>query len=374
MKNVLRLFVFSFLIFSSYLQGDVLSSAGKGFLESIDGQIVIHLKGSPYEIGFQHGSLLKEQIHHNLSRFVDPLFSEKAPQVSRHFIKNLPLILPYLTASQIAEMQGVADAAGVSYERILLLNLFPEMFHCTGITAMGEATENRILYHVRVLDYAVGASLQDTAVLAVVEPDAKKAFLNVTYAGFIGMVTGMNAEGISIGEIGGGGYGSWNGVTMAFLLRQIAEEASSLDEIKQILEKTPRTCEYYYVFADGKTGQSFGVYATAQELKYLHPNESNSIQKWVHKQPKDCLLISREKKYDLLFDRIQQSYGKINAVTLQEIIKQPVSMKSNLHNAIFSPANLDVWISHAGPSNEPACDQPYYHFNLKNLLDYKVVH
>ncbi len=36
---------------------------GEGWLELIDGYPVLHLKGTPYEMGFQHGALLKEPIH-----------------------------------------------------------------------------------------------------------------------------------------------------------------------------------------------------------------------------------------------------------------------------------------------------------------------
>ena len=111
-------------------------------------------------------------------------------------------------------------------------DLFPGMFHCTGITASGKATADGALYHVRVLDYSAAATLQHTAILAIVEPQNGYAFLNVTYAGFVGSVTGMNQEKIAIGEIGGKGYGSWNGLPMAFLLRKILEEASSIEEIK----------------------------------------------------------------------------------------------------------------------------------------------
>ncbi|HET6879178.1 MAG TPA: hypothetical protein VFI31_03420, partial [Pirellulales bacterium] len=54
--------------------------------------------------------------------------------------------------------------------------------------------------------------------------------VNVTYSGFIGSVTGMNAEHVSVGEMGGGGRGHWGGTPMAFLVRRVLEEAETLDE------------------------------------------------------------------------------------------------------------------------------------------------
>lgn len=57
--------------------------------------------------------------------------------------------------------------------------------------------------------------LQDHAVLMIVEPEGQLPFVNVSYAGFIGSVTGMNLEQLSTGEMGGGGVGQWDGIPMS---------------------------------------------------------------------------------------------------------------------------------------------------------------
>jgi hypothetical protein len=310
-------------------------------------------------------------------------------------------------------MQGLAEGAEIPIEKIIALNLFPEMFHCSGITVFGNASKNGELYHARVLDYSVGKHLQSTAVLQVVEPAKGIAYLNVSYAGFIGSITGMNCEKIAIGEIGGLGYGSWQGIPMAFLLREILENASSIEEVKSILQASPRTCEYYYVFSDGKTNENIGVYATKNQLCYIEPSKTYALiapspiqenptfnrehDKCVlgdcrventpfqtllfendgrlamlfRKQPSDCLLLTgypHPERYPVLVHRILENYGSIDEKALIDIIKCPVARDSNLHNAIFKPSELKVWISHAGPNDEPACDQEYREWDLSSLL------
>ena len=79
---------------------------------------------------------------------------------------------------------------------------------------MNSCTADGTLYHGRVLDYGVDLRLQDHAVLIVAEPEGGIPFVNVGYAGFIGSVTGMNARHVSIGEMGGGGLGHWDGVPL----------------------------------------------------------------------------------------------------------------------------------------------------------------
>lgn len=368
------------------------ASCLKARLELVNGQKAIYLKGSPYDIGYQQGMLLKSEIAENIQRFITPILSsERAPlPVITHFLKAFPKIIPHIPEDLMQEMRGIADAAEIPFDHILLLNLFPEMFHCTGITVSGDATANGELYHVRVLDYAAGNGLQSTAVLVVVEPDQGIPFLNITYAGFVGCVTGMNLSKIAIGEIGGKGYGHWDGIPMAFLLRTVLQYATSLESIGKLLAESPRTCEYYYVFSDGKTGESCAFYATADSLKHISlgecypkfspvsntfetfsviPNgESQSPCAVVYDQLKDMIMITRGDRYDLLKNRLAAVYGRIGLTELQEIIYPPIAHQANLHNAIFAPATLDVWIAHAGKNNEPACHEPYHHVNLKSLL------
>jgi len=61
-------------------------------------------------------------------------------------------------------------------------------------------------------------------------------------------------------------------------------------------------------------------------------------------------------RYATLIERVKAAYGQIDLPALQEMIKRPVALPSNLHNAIFKPAELAVWVAHAGPNDEAACD------------------
>ena len=164
-------------------------------------------------------------------------------------------------------MRGIADGAGMDVQDIIIANFIPELFHCSGFALSGSATKDGTLYHGRILDYGCDWRLQEHAVLTVAEPRGKIPFVNVTYAGFVGSVTGMNAERVSIGEMGGRGMGHWDGVPMAFLVRMVLEEADTLDRGIAIFRDHPRTCEYYFVIADGKTGKAVGMEASLERLR-----------------------------------------------------------------------------------------------------------
>ena len=50
--------------------------------------------------------------------------------------------------------------------------------------------------------------------LMAIEREGARRIVNVSYAGFIGSVTGMNEKQVAIGEMGGGGQGKWDGTPM----------------------------------------------------------------------------------------------------------------------------------------------------------------
>src|SRR3970040_2744895 len=47
---------------SSPVGAETIARCGEGFLEEIDGCLVLHVKGKPYHMGYQHGALLKEEV------------------------------------------------------------------------------------------------------------------------------------------------------------------------------------------------------------------------------------------------------------------------------------------------------------------------
>jgi hypothetical protein len=345
------------------------------------------LSGTPFDIGYQHGLLLKEKIHENIHNHLKELSPEAKAKLEA-FSPHIPELVANTPSEYLEEMQGIAKGCMAPFSDILLLNLFPEMFHCCGITATGSASKNGTLYHARVLDYSAGKDLHSSAVIFLVKPQNRFSFMNITYAGFIGSITGMNEKKISLGEIGGLGYGNWKGCPMPLLLRSILERASCLKDVKKILESFSRTCEYYYVFGDGNTQDSFGCYATPGQIQYIepgkdyslcqyHPDKDLAIEKGLSQkealhcpQPKDTLLLTglaALERYPILHQRILTHYGSIDELSLMQIIKQPVARTHNLHNAIFHPSSLEVWISHAGPSGaekSPACNEPYSRFSM----------
>jgi isopenicillin-N N-acyltransferase-like protein len=266
-------------------------------------------------------------------------------------------------------LRGLSDGSGIPLQDVICANFIPELFHCSGFALSGSATKDGTLYHGRILDYGCDWKLQEHAVLTVAEPDGKNAFVNVSYAGFIGSVTGMNAKKVSIGEMGGAGLGHWDGIPMAFLVRMALEDANTLDEAVSVFRDNPRTCEYYYVIADGKTGQGVGMEGSWNAFTLVKMGESNP--KLPH-AVKDAVLLSADDRYQELTRRVKESHGKFDAESARHLMDRPVSMKSNLHSVLFETTTTRLWVANASNDGEPAATQPYHAFRLSDLLTNKA--
>lgn len=353
-------------------ESKTIATCGKGWLEEINGYRVLHLKGTPYEMGFQHGTLLRESVRANFDYLINQ--KGKTSLVEWKGVKITPAMMiriiveiqrSYVPEKYFEELKGLADGADMPLGSVELGNFIPELFHCSGFALMNSATTDGTLLHGRVLDYATDWKLQEHAVLIVAEPDGGIPFVNVSYAGFIGSVTGMNAKHVSIGEMGGGGFGRWAGVPMSFLVREVLENAGSLEDAINVFRNNKRTCEYYYVIADGKSNEAVGMEASWDVLEVVKPGTSHEL---LPTAVKDCALLSAGERYEELVRRTQAGHGQIDVPKALSLMDRGVAMKSNLHNVLFAPKSTKLWVANAAPDRQPAADQPYYYFQLTDLL------
>jgi len=316
--------------------------------------------------------LLRDDIRENVTFLLEQRAGEKIVDLGPIEITPTKVLATIIQLQQKhvpkkywEEMRGIAAGSEVPVEQIQQANFIPELFHCSGFALMKSATKDGTLYHGRVLDYGVDLKLQDHAVLIVAEPEGAVPFVNVGYAGFIGSVTGMNAKHVSIGEMGGGGQGHWDGVPMALLVREVLEKAGDLETAISVFRDQPRTCQYYFVIADGKAQDAVAMEASWNKFTVVKPGESCPE---LPRPVTDTVLLSAGNRYDLLVDRVQAQRGQLTAESALRLMDRPVAMNSNLHNVLFEPRSTRFWVANASSAGEPAAAQKYYEFKLSDLL------
>lgn len=346
----------------------LVTRSGEGRLEEHDGTKVLFLKGTPEAMGRQHGELLRAQVHDLVAKVLYGVGVGSSFEKGHWFFGEIEecqaRIEPFIDERYLREMDALAAAVDLHPQEARLANFFPELFHCSGFAIWGQATTDGHLYHGRVLDYMRGIGLEPNAVVIVHRPEVGHAWVNISYAGFVGSVTAMNEKRISIGEMGGRGEGQWDGKPMAQLMREVMEKAGSLEEGLAIMRRGPRTCEYFYVLADGNQRRAVGIAATPDSFEVIEAGMAHP--RLPHAVP-DAVLLSAGDRYEHLVARVAQGYGRFDAEGARHLMDRPVAMNSNIHSVLFAPETLDFWVANAD-SRDLAAHTRYTHYNLGELL------
>lgn len=253
----------------------IISNVNGGWLEERDGIKVLHITGSYYDMGYQHGFLLKKEIRKSLRTqlvfFEDHGFPyEKILRIGN--IMNMYLPLEYKD-----EMQGMADGADMLLEDIIVLNTMPALLNivfaeaCCEIALWGDATVDGKLLHVRswdwtlyLLDPETGTSLQENMIMIVRTPLVGYSSLSVPQnPGDIISWNGVNENGIVIGEntcltedI------SYHGISPAFRMRMVLDWCATGEDALAILTSN-RTCGTNFIVSDANVPVGYALDQTA---------------------------------------------------------------------------------------------------------------
>lgn len=374
----------------------------KAFLEDVEGTKVLHLKGTPYEMGFQRGVLLKDVIKRSLERFDDLLELAKKevglPKIASKLILDITwrLCSPYIPQRYQRELEGVADGAGVSLQelrRIHVVSVITER-GCSSFAVWGKATADGKLYHGRNFDWIMEAGIQDTAVLVCYEPQGLNSFVSVGYACAIGVLSGMNMKKVSVAQIGATNKDRRiDGIPLEFLLRRILEEASNLDQVTNIIKKARHTVGYNYVIADGDENRALAFETCANHVAIFEDNDpretveyaipiENAVMRADEAMDQTIRALqtcanapnlpygsnSYDHRYKGMATRIKENYGKIDQNIALEILKAVAMVNVNLHSVLYCPTDLELWVAHA-KGKEDAAKQEYVHYKMRELFD-----
>jgi len=244
------------------------NSLGYGWLEVRDGVKILHVSGSNYEMGYQHGSLLKEEVRQDLRAFLN--YSNASMDYLLDIWNEMK---DYVPQEYIEEMQGMADGADVSFDELAAANMVVivgDMGGCFGISAWGDATKDGRLYHTRsfdqpfnISDPVTGRYAHENSVLIVRNPDDGYASLNPSVAGTMHGGGGINEQGIAIGQqICWSKDYTLHGTPGQFRVQMVLDHASSALEAIDILA-TNRDLGWNFVVSDSKVPIGYVVETTA---------------------------------------------------------------------------------------------------------------
>ncbi len=172
---------------------------------------VLELKGSPREIGRQHGEQVRELVHDNL-RFYMNLWQHMGGVGREKILSDVEAFVPFVErydGDLVEEMRGIAEGAQLEFREVAALNARTELtFSCLpntlkdssggGCTSFGllpEVTENGHLILGQNWDWR--AEALQTCVVLRIEQANKPSIVMHAEAGTIGH-RGINSSGLGV--------------------------------------------------------------------------------------------------------------------------------------------------------------------------------
>jgi predicted choloylglycine hydrolase len=340
---------------------------------------IVYLQGSPFEIGYAHGKLLKKEIEDQAkimiytikSRFLGTniginLLTQRAKDVEKH-----------IPSEYLEELHGISVGSNLDYDTLLMINaLYTTARIFYGCTSFAFRDQQSNIVRSRNLDWH-NDSFGDAftgMIIYIVKPHSGYGFFCINRPGWINCATGMNEMGLTLGDhyLGGNRQKTWNKIPPNFLQRKIIQYSKTIDDVEeQFKQNTPYPMAMYLV--SSKNGAA--VFEMANDKFARIEMEDDYIALSNHAK------VIHSRKWDDTVDRLNQAneYLKRNlepmdvemAIDLNrtELISRSDYGNSNRHSVIFNSNDLNFWVAKPEePQKAPACFGTYTGFNLLKEL------
>jgi hypothetical protein len=192
------------------------SRAVKGSITFEKGVRVLKLHGTPREMGYAHGFLLAAEIVEGFESYVvySPVVGgprnyegRVVPRVRREMV-----FLPEHEGELQGMLEGIQAALGdarvpaldrpIELIDLKALNTYGDwyQFACSSFSAWGPLTPDGATITARNFDFPPAPVLEKAQLLVAYAPSdpARKRWVNVAFPGLIGVISGMNEDGVGL--------------------------------------------------------------------------------------------------------------------------------------------------------------------------------
>lgn len=350
-----------------------------------DGRIrVLYVHGTPYERGFQHGYLLRDEIHAHIpylyrqmkQRFLSEEFFDEVYERAR----------PYIPEAYVQEMHGLAHGAELPLRVVHAIHILPMLTEWggrkellrkvedlgTSCSNLGARGADGTFYALRVLDWGVHriSKLHDYPLITVGRGDDTLSFANIGWVGFLGAISGMNEKGITLGEMG---YGdppgeTLKGVPMPFLLREIMARAQNLEQVRDLIQHSKGTNSFAYIMTDGQTSEFY--IRDANRFRVFSPGED--VKDGSDYYPGLAGISYGGAEGERMYELLEKYQSQLTPEIILHTIVPEVVLKGNFQNVLYDPVGLRFWVSYASTPGRKASDEPYTLFDFGAALSAAV--
>lgn len=351
----------------------------------------LYVSGDPLQIGYKTGALTQD-----LYRFQENVFFSKVEEMipsawkQRLLVRLLKYynrdILHFIPLEYQTEIYGVSHYAtdhynflGNKFERNIYLHGAHDIGHafqdlalvgCSSLAVWDDKSEDGSMLIGRNFDFYMGDDFAKNKIVAFVKPDKGHAFMSVTWGGMIGVVSGMNEEGLTVTINAAKSTIPLKAKTPVSILgREILQYATTIDEAIALAKDTKVFVSESIMVGSAKDRQVVLLEISPKKFDVYRVENNNYILCSNHFQSEAYQSDSRNLaqieqshsayRWDKMNQVVQQS-EQLNPEKMAEILRQTDGLAAKEigygnekalnqllahHAVIFKPEQRLVWVS-----------------------------
>ncbi len=350
----------------------------------------LYLSGNDFELGVKNGILAKELIDYQEEAFVEGL-KELIP--SEFYINFLKYFIAwfnkdmdtYIPLEYQKEIYGISLYASnkynfiaPNYHRILNYHAAHDIGHaleshnlvaCTAFGVKNARSDDSTLLIGRNMDFYLNDKFAENKIIAFYKPENGYNFTFITWGGLMGVLTGMNDQGLTITlNAAKSDIPSSAKTPVTILARKILQYASTIDEAYKIAGEYKTFIAEAFLISSAKENRMVVIEKSPNGLGLYEQNddeiiltnhfqsetfknsertiqnkkESGSVYRWNRTEE---LLKETEKHNVHTFASILRNQKGIGGKNIGMGNEKAINQLIAHHSVIFKPKQLQIWVS-----------------------------
>jgi isopenicillin-N N-acyltransferase-like protein len=362
------------------------------FRKSKSGLYEMYIEGAPFERGVIYGKLSAELVKRQEDNFTEQIRKMVPSNIYQHFLKYFIGWFNRNLADNVdeefkEEIYGISFSAsddygyiGTKYERLMNYHAAHDIGHalqsmalvgCTSFATWNGRSADSTLIVGRNFDFYVGDKFAQDKIVAFYHPTAGYRFMMVTWAGFTGVVSGMNEQGLTVTiNADKTSIPSGAATPVSLVAREILQYAKNIDEAWAIARKRKMFVSESFLIGSAADNCAVVIEKTPDSMDMYAPND-NYITCTNHFQGKELSKLAsnekqeRESASEYRYERLNELLGADTFNTVQKTVdilrdryglhNRDIGMGNEKalnqfiahHSIVFEPQKRLVWVSTA---------------------------
>ncbi len=360
------------------------------FRHSKSGLYELYVEGEPFERGVINGKLTEELVVRQEDHFAEQITKMVPSKFKRNFLKYLIGFFnrnldKNLTEEYKEEIYGISESAspkyqylGTNYQRILNYHAAHDIGHavqnlalvgCTSFGTWGSMSADSTMIIGRNFDFYVGDKFAEDKIVAFFNPTKGHKFMTVTWGGFVGAVSGMNDQGVSVTiNAAKTDLPTGSATPVSIVTREILQYAKNIQEAIAIAKSRKMFVSESFLVASAADNKAVIIEKTPDELDVYDPKKefivcTNHFQSNGLGKTKMNMEQENESASSYRYKRLMELLNAKGKNTVQKTVnilrdqkglnganigmgnEKAINQLIAHHSIVFEPKKLIVWVS-----------------------------